>query len=92
MNENVNIRKIYSTVERMNGWKSSIEIIIIPLKERMATAFLGNKDTNAERITLAIDDCKIYREINTVSFIEWMTANFSVRETNNLLQRMDGYN
>ena len=43
MNENVNVRKIYSTIERMNGWKSSIEIIIIPLKERMATAFLEIK-------------------------------------------------
>ena len=43
MNENVNVRKIYSTVERMNGWKSSIEIIIILLNERMATGFLEIK-------------------------------------------------
>ena len=31
-----NVRKIYSTVERMDGCEYSLEIIIVPLKERKA--------------------------------------------------------
>ena len=39
MTANVNVRKIYLTVERMDGCKSSIEIVIVPLKERMVATF-----------------------------------------------------
>ena len=39
MAANVNVRKIYLTVERMDGCQSSIEIVIVPLKERMAATF-----------------------------------------------------
>ena len=66
----VNVRKICSTVEGMNDCKSSVEQIIEPLKECMATTFLKNKHTTAERITQRMDDFKISCEINTVSLGE----------------------
>ena len=47
-----NNRKMYSIVERMDGCKYFIEIIIITLKERIAGAnFFGNKHSTAGRIT-----------------------------------------
>lgn len=72
----------------MDGCKTYIEITIVPLKKPMIT----NKDTTAEILTLAMDDCKIFHEINTESIKEWMTATFSVSETDALLQRMDSFN
>ena len=39
-----------------------------------------------------IDGYKIFHEMNTVSFKEWMTATLSVRATGKLLQRMDSCN
>ena len=47
---NVNIKNLYSIVERIDGCKSSIETIIIPLKKHVATTFFGNKHTTTERI------------------------------------------
>ena len=34
MAANFNVRKMYSAVERMDGYEYSIKIIIVPLKER----------------------------------------------------------
>ena len=82
--------KINNNVEKMDGWRSSIEIIIVPLNDRLTT-FVGN-DTTAERITLTTDVCKISHEVNTVPFKEWMTATFSVKETDNLLEGMEECN
>ena len=90
MTANVDVRKINNNVEKMDGGRSSIKIIIVPLNDRLTT-FFGD-DTTAEEITLTKDDCKISYEINTVPFKEWMTATFSVRETDNLLQGMEGCN
>ena len=72
----------------MDGYKTSIEITIVLLKKRMIT----NKDTTAERLTLTMDDCKIFHKINTESIKEWMTATLSVSENDTLLQRMDSFN
>ena len=63
MTANFNVRKIYSAVEGMNGCEYSLEIIIVPLKERITeTNFFGNKHTIAERIAQTMDDCKISRQ------------------------------
>ena len=34
--DETNVRKIYSTIGRMDAWEYSLEIIIVPLKERIA--------------------------------------------------------
>ena len=67
-------------------------MIIVPLKEHVATIFFENKHPTAERITQTMEDCKISCEINTVFFKEWMTATLSVKETDTLLQRIDDGN
>ena len=33
---NFNVRTIFSLIERMDGFEDSIEIVIVPLKERIA--------------------------------------------------------
>ena len=38
MTANLNVRKIYSVVERMDGCEYSLEIIIVPLKEHITEA------------------------------------------------------
>ena len=85
----LNVKKIYSNVDRMDGCKSSIELILLLLKERMATIFLKSKHTTAERITQTIDDSNITCE-NKYSIIQrirgWMTATLPVIETNTPLQ------
>ena len=49
MAANSNVRKIYNSVERMDGCKSSSEIIVVPLKERItSTNVFGNKHTTTE--------------------------------------------
>ena len=35
----LNVKEIYSNVDRMDGCKSSIELILLHLKERMAAIF-----------------------------------------------------
>ena len=56
-----NVRKIYSVVEGMGGCKSSIEIVMVSLKECITrTNTFGNKHTTAKIIT-QISDCKITR-------------------------------
>ena len=50
-----NVRKIYSTVERMDGCEYSLEIIIAPLQEGIAETILLLK----ELLKQTMDDCKI---------------------------------
>ena len=47
-----NVTKIYCTVERMDSWKCSIEITIVPLKESMTETFFEH--VTAEKIK---DNC-----------------------------------
>ena len=59
MAANFNVRKMYSTVKRMDGSESVIEIIIVTLKECIArTNFFGNKHRSAAKIIQTMDDCK----------------------------------
>ena len=54
---------MYSTVERIDGWEYSLEIIIVPLKERITeTNVFGSKYAIAERIAQTMDDCKVSRQ------------------------------
>ena len=55
----------------MDGCKYSSELIILPMKKRMATwlqLFFFYKHTAAERISQTMDDFNISCEIKTVSF------------------------
>ena len=62
MDANFNVRKTYSTIERMDICKSSIKLVLVPPKERITrTNFFLNKYTTAEITTQTIDDCKISR-------------------------------
>ena len=70
MATNINVRNIYSTVEKMHSCESSVEVIIVILKELMAPTFFGNKYTDVERITQTMDDCKIFCEINIDEWIK----------------------
>ena len=71
------LRKVDSTVERKHSCMSSVEIVILTLKEHMAT-FL--QDTTPERISpTMIGKWKISVEINAVSFKEMITGTLSVR-------------
>ena len=57
---NFNVKKMYSTVEKMADCEYSLEIITVPLQERiMKSTFFGNKNTIVERIAQIMDDCKI---------------------------------
>ena len=59
MKANFNVRKMYSSVEKMDGCKYSLEAIIVPLEECIAeTKFFGNKHTVAETIAQGTDDCR----------------------------------
>ena len=84
---------MYSTVERMDGWEYSLEIIIVLLKERIAETnfffFFGNKYTIAEKIAQASKwvTAKSPVKINIISFKEWITATLSVTKADILLQR-----
>ena len=49
-----NVRKVYSIMERIDGCKSSIETIIVPLKEGIART-----DFFMEIITQTSTDCKL---------------------------------
>ena len=52
MTANVQVRKKYSVVEKMDDCKSSIEKIIVTLKGHItSTTFIGNKHTTNEIIT-----------------------------------------
>ena len=60
MAANFDVRKIYSSVERMDDCKFSIEIIILSLKERIPRIDnFRNKHTTGEIVTQTIDDRKI---------------------------------
>ena len=50
------------------------------MKQRVATNFFGNNDTNAERITQTIERQDV--RWNSVSFKKCMTAALSVTKTN----------
>lgn len=75
-------------VEKMDGCKSCIETIIIPLS--LWLQFFLEINITAERITQTIDHCMIACEKNSLSLKIWMTATLSVTETETLLQRMEG--
>ena len=64
--------KFYSTVEKMDDFEYSLEIIIVPLKERIAeTNFFFWKHTIAEKIVLKQwITARSPVKINTVSFKE----------------------
>ena len=72
----------------MDGCEYSVEVIIVPLKERMRETnfFL---EINISGIAQTMDDCKISCQNNTVSFKEWMIAILSVTKTDTLLQEMN---
>ena len=54
-----NVRKMYSTVKRMDDCEYSLEIIIVPIKERITEInFFGNKHI-VEKIAQTMDDCNI---------------------------------
>ena len=80
-------------MERIDGCKSSIETIIVPLKERIArTNFFGNKHTTAEIITQTMTGCKISRQ-NKNSILQRMDDCHPFdTETDTLAQRVDGFN
>ena len=81
---NFNVRKMYSTVERMAGWKYSAEKTIVPLKECIAV----HSQISLEINILLLTPVKIY----TVPFKELMTAILSVAKSDTLRQGMDGCN
>ena len=65
----------------MDDFEYPLEIIIVPLKERIAETnfFFRNKHTIAEDIVLKQwITARSPVKINTVSFKEWMTATISV--------------
>ena len=73
MTADFNVRKIHSDAERMDVCEHSLEIIIVPLKERIAETnfFFGNKHTIAEKIVLKQwITARSPVKINTVSFKE----------------------
>ena len=50
MTAGFNVRKMYNALERMDGCEYSIELIMVPLKERIAESnlFFGNKHLTAD--------------------------------------------
>ena len=76
----------------MDDFEYSLEIIIVPLKERIAenNFFFGNKHTIAEKIVLKQwITARSPVKINTVSLKEWMTATISV--TSKYLTAKEGW-
>ena len=54
-----NVRKMYSTVKRMDGCEYFIEIITVSLKDLIAAInYFENKLITAEKIIQTMDDCK----------------------------------
>ena len=51
MTANFHVRKMYSTIKRMDDSEYTTEIIIVPLKERIKTGTNCSKHTTAKRIT-----------------------------------------
>ena len=76
MSANFNVRKMCSTVERMDGCENSAEIIIVPLKERIAgiNFFL---EINILLLKELLKQWMIVSspvKVNTALFIKWITA------------------
>ena len=89
----MNVRKMYSTVERMDGCEYSIEIIIVPSREHTAgtNVFLEIKILLLKEIlkqSMAASSVRII----TVTFKEWINVILSVTKADTLLQGMDGCN
>ena len=84
---------MYSTIERMDGCKYSVEIIIATLKERMSKFFFFEinilllKELLKQRTTASSPV-----KINIVHFKELMTAILSVTKTDILFQEIGGCN
>lgn len=72
----VNVRKIYSTVERMLGCKYTVKMIKVLLKEHIGTISFEKKHVAAERITKI--HSKIFHEIKTVSLKESIIATLKI--------------
>ena len=85
---------MYNTLEGIDGWKHSREIITVPLKEHVA----GRNFFFEINILLLKELLKQWLtasspvKINTAPFKEWMNSILSVTKTDTLLQGMDGYN
>ena len=94
MTATFNIRKKYSTVERIDVYEHSIEIIIVPLKERATETnlFLEINILLMKKVLKQWMTARSLVKIITVSFQDWMTATLSVTNTVILLQRKDGCN
>ena len=80
------VRKIYSAVERIDGFESSLEIIIVLLK----LTFFGNKHTIAERIAQTMHNYKISHQTKYIILERMITATLSMTKTDIQLQRKDG--
>ena len=61
IDENFNVKKIYSTAEKTDRCESPTEIILVPLKKHITQIklFFGNKHTTAEIITQAIGEAVV---------------------------------
>ena len=83
MTANFNIRKICSTVERIDVYEHSLEIIIVPLKERITETnlFLGINILLLKKVLKQWMTARSLVKIITVFFKDWMTATLSVKNT-----------
>ena len=88
MTGSVNVKKIYSTVENVDGCKSAIKAII-PVKERMAAPLYEINNTTAEIFPQIMNNFKIFHEIITASFEEWMAATLYVTRIVILLKKRE---
>ena len=94
MTASFNRRKLYNTFERIDVCQHSLEIIIVPLKERFTETklFLEKNILLLKKLLKQWMTARSLVKKNTVSFREWMTATLSVTNTYILLQRKDGCN
>ena len=94
MTASFNRRKLYNTFERIDVCQHSLEIIIVPLKERFTETkfFLEINILLLKKLLKQWMTARSLVKINTVSFKEWMTVTRSVINTDILLQRNDGCN
>ena len=94
MTASFNRRKLYNTVERIDVCQHSLEIIIVPLKERFTETkfFLEINILLLKKLLKQWMTARSLVKKNTVSFKEWMTAALSVTNTDIPLQRKDGCN
>ena len=80
------VRKIYSAVERIDGFESSLEIIIVLLK----LTFFGNKHTIAERIAQTMHNYKISHQTKYI-ILERMDHCYSFYDKNRYPASKEGW-